>query len=231
MALLDECLSKNVRLLDYECVRADGDSTKPRLIAFGNFAGKSGMVNGFSGIGGRLLSLGYSTPFLEVSPTYTYGSYTAASDKLLNVGQQIRKWGLPVEHAPFVVGVAGGGNVSSGVRDAIDQVNYISPSEPKPLLVQPNSTRPYPSSTPNSTPIQLSSTQPNLTPFHTAVGHRRCQVGRTVRAGGTVGAPWHGWASPPPRLRLPHPYGLHGTAEGCWRRVSEFRRESLLCEP
>ena len=30
MPLLDECLRRNIRLLDYECVRKDGDSTQPR---------------------------------------------------------------------------------------------------------------------------------------------------------------------------------------------------------
>jgi len=63
MELLDACLSNDVRLIDYECVRDGGEATAPRLIAFGEFAGKSGMINGLRGIGARLLSLGHSSPF------------------------------------------------------------------------------------------------------------------------------------------------------------------------
>ena len=133
MALLDACLARNVRLIDYECVRANGEATAPRLIAFGEFAGKSGMVNAFHGLGQRLLSLGYSTPFLSVAPTYTYPDYSAACAALGQVGAQIRDWGLPAEHAPFVVGIAGGGNVARGVQHAFSQlgdaVTMVEPSE------------------------------------------------------------------------------------------------------
>ena len=72
MALLDEALSKQVRLVDYECVREGGGGSSPRLIAFGEFAGKAGMVSGLRGLGLRLLSLGHSTPFLSIGPPHSY---------------------------------------------------------------------------------------------------------------------------------------------------------------
>jgi alpha-aminoadipic semialdehyde synthase len=134
MELLDACLSSNVRLIDYECVRAGGEAAAPRLIAFGEFAGKSGMVNAFRGVGARLLALGHSSPFLSIGPTYSYPAYGAACASLAAVGEQIRAGGLPAEHAPLVVGIAGGGNVSRGVQDAFEALGegvatYVQPSE------------------------------------------------------------------------------------------------------
>jgi alpha-aminoadipic semialdehyde synthase len=40
------------------------DEKRGRLVLFGTFAGYSGMINGLSGLGDRLLALGYSTPLL-----------------------------------------------------------------------------------------------------------------------------------------------------------------------
>ena len=74
MALLDEVLSKRCRLVDYECIREGGISTAPRLVAFGTFAGKSGVVNGLRGLGLRLLDLGHSSPFLHVGAAHSYAA-------------------------------------------------------------------------------------------------------------------------------------------------------------
>lgn len=46
-----------------------------RLIAFGSYAGKAGMINTFRGLGERLLALGYSSPFLNVSSSYMYPDF------------------------------------------------------------------------------------------------------------------------------------------------------------
>lgn len=78
MELLDACLAKRVRLVDYECVRAAGQSSSPRLIAFGEFAGRAGLINGLRGLGLRMLALGHSSPFLAVAPTYAYQDYADA---------------------------------------------------------------------------------------------------------------------------------------------------------
>jgi hypothetical protein len=42
MPLLDEILKKNIKLVDYECITADGQRGSPRLVAFGEHAGRAG---------------------------------------------------------------------------------------------------------------------------------------------------------------------------------------------
>ena len=118
-------------------MRASAQRRNPpggRLIAFGSFAGKAGMVDCFHGLGARLLSLGYSTPFLNVAPTYTYASFASACDAVAGAGAGIRRFGLPAPISPFVVAVAGGGNVSRGVNEVLrhlgdDVVRWVDPSE------------------------------------------------------------------------------------------------------
>ena len=48
MELLDACLEKNVRLLDYERMC---DESGQRVVAFGKFAGIAGMIDILNGIG------------------------------------------------------------------------------------------------------------------------------------------------------------------------------------
>ena len=56
MPFLDACLARNVRLFDYECIRAPENEGGQRLVAFGKYAGLCGMVDGFRGLGARLLA-------------------------------------------------------------------------------------------------------------------------------------------------------------------------------
>ena len=48
MALLDSVLEKKIRLIDYECVRDIGSGE--RLIAFGEYAGRAGMIDTLRGM-------------------------------------------------------------------------------------------------------------------------------------------------------------------------------------
>ena len=132
MPLLDEALSKRVSLVDYECVREGGGNSSPRLIAFGEFAGKAGMVSGLRGLGLRLLALGYSTPLLAIGPPHSYADYPDARRALKAVGERIATQGLPQEFAPLVVCVAGTGNVSRGAIDALEAtgvVEWVTPAD------------------------------------------------------------------------------------------------------
>ena len=52
---------QNIRLIDYEKM-VDADGT--RVVAFGKYAGVSGMINILNGLGLRLLALGHHTPFM-----------------------------------------------------------------------------------------------------------------------------------------------------------------------
>eukprot|EP00040_Diaphanoeca_grandis_P029170 m.170176 g.170176 ORF g.170176 m.170176 type:complete len:177 (-) comp31604_c1_seq7:4806-5336(-) len=44
MSLLNEILKQKVELIDYECLTTTGDRRAPRLIAFGEYAGRAGMI-------------------------------------------------------------------------------------------------------------------------------------------------------------------------------------------
>lgn len=55
MAMLDACLDRNIRLIDYEKMC---DESNQRVVAFGHHAGIAGMINILHGIGLRLLALG-----------------------------------------------------------------------------------------------------------------------------------------------------------------------------
>ena len=61
MVMLNEILSRKIRLVDYELMT---NEKKQRLVLFGTFAGYAGMINAFNGLGDRLLAMGYHTPFL-----------------------------------------------------------------------------------------------------------------------------------------------------------------------
>jgi alpha-aminoadipic semialdehyde synthase len=61
MVMLNEILSRKIRLIDYELMT---DEKKHRLVLFGTFAGYAGMINCLHGLGDRLLALGYHTSFL-----------------------------------------------------------------------------------------------------------------------------------------------------------------------
>lgn len=51
-----------------------------RLVAFGRFAGICGMIDVLRGLGERLLTLGYSTPFLGIGSSYMYPTLARAKD-------------------------------------------------------------------------------------------------------------------------------------------------------
>ena len=133
MALLDELLDKRCRLIDYECVREGGGGSTSRLIAFGGFAGKAGIINGLRGLGLRLLGQGYSTPFLAIGPAYSYQDYHQAKQALAEVGAQIARGGLPAAVSPLVTTICGTGHVSKGAVDALgalgDVLRCVTPAE------------------------------------------------------------------------------------------------------
>ena len=120
MELLDTILEKNVRLMDYECINQDGLRSAPRLIAFGGYAGRAGVIDGLRGLGERFLSLGYSTPFLNLGSSYMYTDLPSAKAAVAAVGEGISKNGLggiPEDFAPLVIGFTGNGNVSQGAQE------------------------------------------------------------------------------------------------------------------
>jgi len=120
MPLLDACLQRRVRLVDYECITQGGKPNGKRLIAFGSWAGKAGMINALRGLGERLLGQGFSTPFLNIGSSYMYGSFEDARRAVLQLGDAIRSRGLPEELAPFVFVFTSNGKASRGAQEVFE---------------------------------------------------------------------------------------------------------------
>ncbi|XP_019053843.1 PREDICTED: alpha-aminoadipic semialdehyde synthase-like [Nelumbo nucifera] len=114
MSLLDKVLAEKVSLYDYELII--GDHGK-RLLAFGKFAGRAGLIDLLSGLGKRYLNLGYSTPFLSLGASYMYSSLAAAKAAVISVGEEIATLGLPSGICPLVFVFTGSGNVSQGAQE------------------------------------------------------------------------------------------------------------------
>jgi alpha-aminoadipic semialdehyde synthase len=69
MPLLRRICDQKITLIDYELLR---DGAGRRLVAFGAFAGFAGMINCLHGLGDRLLTAGYRTPFLVPNIDYLW---------------------------------------------------------------------------------------------------------------------------------------------------------------
>ncbi|CAO3635887.1 unnamed protein product [Cunninghamella echinulata] len=114
MPMLQSILDKNIRLMDYELMT---DEHKRRLVAFGEFAGKAGMVDMLHGMGHRFLGLGYSTPLMYVGMSHSYSSLANAKLAVRNAGNIIEDQGTPKAFGPLVLAFTGHGNVANGALD------------------------------------------------------------------------------------------------------------------
>ncbi|KAJ8750761.1 hypothetical protein K2173_015942 [Erythroxylum novogranatense] len=128
MLLLDKILAEKVSLYDYELIVGE---TGRRLLAFGKFAGRAGLVDFLRGLGQRYLSLGYSTPFLSLGASYMYTSLAAAKAAVISVGEEVATSGLPSGICPLVFIFTGSGNVSQGAQEIFKLLphTFIAPSE------------------------------------------------------------------------------------------------------
>ncbi|KAM7513485.1 hypothetical protein LguiA_003068 [Lonicera macranthoides] len=128
MPLLDKILVERASLFDYELIL--GDDGK-RLLAFGKFAGRAGLIDFLCGLGQRYLSLGYSTPFLSLGASYMYSSLAAAKAAVISVGEEIATMGLPSGICPLVFVFTGSGNVSVGAQEIFKLLphTFLEPSK------------------------------------------------------------------------------------------------------
>jgi alpha-aminoadipic semialdehyde synthase len=142
MPLLDTVLDKNICLFDYECITKDGRDDAPRLVAFGKYAGRAGMIDGLQGLGLRLLAEGYSTPFLHIPNTYMHKSLAECMQSVKSVGEMIREKGLPENLSPLVIAFTGEGNVAQGAQEIFEYLphRYVQ-TEELPLLTSPTRDR------------------------------------------------------------------------------------------
>ncbi|ESQ53839.1 hypothetical protein EUTSA_v10024287mg [Eutrema salsugineum] len=135
MPLLDKILSERVTLYDYELIVGDHGR---RLLAFGKYAGRAGLVDFLHGLGQRYLSLGYSTPFLSLGSSYMYSSLAAAKAAVISVGEEIASQGLPLGICPLVFVFTGTGNVSLGAQEIFKLLphTFVEPSKLPELFVK-----------------------------------------------------------------------------------------------
>ncbi len=128
MPMLKRLLELKDTLLDYELVK---DDTGHRVIFFGNFAGYAGMIDTLWALGRRLEWEGLTTPFADIRPAHRYADLDEARAAVREVGERIRREGLPEALAPLVVGFTGYGQVSRGAQHIFDllPVETLSPEE------------------------------------------------------------------------------------------------------
>jgi saccharopine dehydrogenase (NAD+, L-lysine forming) len=128
MPMLQRMLDLGCTLIDYEKVTDDAGR---RLIFFGWHAGVAGMLETLWALGQRLAWQGIANPFTTLRRAYEYHDIAEAKAAVQQVGEAIRRNGLPAEIAPLTIGVAGYGNVARGVWEILDllPVQRVEPAE------------------------------------------------------------------------------------------------------
>ncbi|MBW2059033.1 MAG: hypothetical protein JRH07_06215 [Deltaproteobacteria bacterium] len=128
MAMLQRMMELGCNLIDYEKVT---DDQGRRLIFFGRHAGLAGMIDTFWAYGQRLRWEGIPNPFMQLRQAHRYRDLNQAMAALAQVRREIETDGLPAVITPLVVGIAGYGNVSSGVQELLAclPVVEIAPEE------------------------------------------------------------------------------------------------------
>ncbi|KAJ3391277.1 hypothetical protein HDU92_009137 [Lobulomyces angularis] len=133
MHMLKAVLDKKVKLIDYELIT---DDQNRRLVLFSRFAGYAGFMDMLHGLGQRLLSKGYGTPFLYNAMSFQYLSLPDARLDIARVGQLIKDNGLPRELGPLVFTFTGDGNVTQGAQHMFKCLphEWVKPEKLKELI-------------------------------------------------------------------------------------------------
>jgi alpha-aminoadipic semialdehyde synthase len=113
MPLLKKIIDSGSTLIDYEKI---ADANDRRLIYFGPFAGHAGAIDLLSLMGEYWGAKAVSTPLAKVKRAHQYDSVESARRHLRQIGDGIRKNGLPPSLCPFTIGILGYGNVSQALR-------------------------------------------------------------------------------------------------------------------
>ncbi|XP_075414728.1 alpha-aminoadipic semialdehyde synthase, mitochondrial isoform X1 [Tenrec ecaudatus] len=130
MGLLDEVLKQEIRLIDYEKMVDDKGT---RVVAFGQWAGVSGMINILHGMGVRLLALGHHTPFMHIGMAHNYRNSSQAVQAVRDAGYEIALGLMPKSIGPLTFVFTGTGNVSKGAQEIFNELpcEYVEPHELK----------------------------------------------------------------------------------------------------
>jgi len=137
MPMLQQMLDLGCTLIDYEKIC---DESGRRLIFFGRFAGLAGMIDTLWALGRRLKTEGFTTPLSKIEPAHSYDSLHEAKRAIRIAGEQIASDGLPAELLPMTFGIAGYGNVASGVREILAELptRDIAPADLESTLTDPS---------------------------------------------------------------------------------------------
>lgn len=130
MAMLRHVMDIGATLIDYERI-VEVPSGK-RLIFFGNWAGYAGMAEALRALGQKLVAEGIKpNPFAKLRPTYEYDGLKGLEKAIREVGEFIKKEGVPLALTPFVVGFIGYGNTSKGAQTIFDLLPHreVSPAD------------------------------------------------------------------------------------------------------
>ncbi len=132
MRMLKKMMDLHCTLIDYEKIV---DEQGRRLIFFGWHAGVAGMVDTLWTVGRRLEWEGVRNPFSSIMKAHEYGNLPNIREHISAVGRMITTYGIPYSIRPFVIGIAGSGNVSKGAQEMLDllPVKEVSPAELKDL--------------------------------------------------------------------------------------------------
>jgi alpha-aminoadipic semialdehyde synthase len=117
MPALRRLMQLGCRLIDYEKIV---DAQGRRLVFFGRFAGLAGMIDTLWALGQRWQHEGIETPFASLHKAYQYDTLEHAKAAITDVGNRLRKDGLPEACQPLVFGFAGYGQVSQGAQEIGD---------------------------------------------------------------------------------------------------------------
>lgn len=128
MPMLQHILDSSITLIDYEKIENEDGK---RLIFFSVQAGLAGAIDTIWALGQKLEKDGINTPLKKLKQAHQYNSLEEAENNFREVGKELEKEGIPAEISPLVIGIAGYGNVASGVNQIIDLLpcENISPEE------------------------------------------------------------------------------------------------------
>ncbi|XP_075525765.1 lysine ketoglutarate reductase/saccharopine dehydrogenase isoform X2 [Dermacentor variabilis] len=142
MPMLDVILERNIRLIDYERMCDENGS---RVVAFGKYAGKAGMINILHGLGLRLLALGHHTPFMHIGPAHNYRNSGMAKQAVRDAGYEIALAMMPRSIGPLTFVFTGSGNVSQGAQDIFESLpcEWVDPKDLREVCEQGAITKVY----------------------------------------------------------------------------------------
>ena len=122
MSMLRRIRDMKCTLIDYERIV---DEKGRRLVFFGRQAGSAGMVESLWALGRRLDAEGQAHPFASLRRMTEYQSLVEAKEEVDEIGESIRRDGLPADLVPFICGFAGYGHVSQGAQEVYDILPVI----------------------------------------------------------------------------------------------------------